>query len=58
MSHLWILDCPVHKRAHSPTISRIYATIITLITAAIRPIGVTPLSTVSQEMTDKTRSDP
>ena len=53
MSHLWILECPVHKRAYSPTISRIYATIITILYAAYKPGGVTPLSTASEETTDK-----
>ena len=58
MSHLWILDCPVHQRVHSPTISRIYATLITIMNAALQPVGVTPLSTARAEMIDKTRSDP
>lgn len=53
--NLWILDCPVHKRAtvHRKTISRIYATIITILNAAYRPVGITPLSTASEETTDK-----
>jgi hypothetical protein len=55
VSHLWILDCPVHKRntVHRRTISRIYATIITIMNAACQPDGVTPLSTASGETTDK-----
>jgi hypothetical protein len=55
MSHLWILDCPVHKQAtvHRQTISRIYAAIITIMNAALKPAGVTPLSTASKETTDK-----
>ena len=60
MSHLWILDCPVHKQAtvHRQTISRIYDTISHLITAAITPLGVTPLSTASEETTDKKKKSP
>ena len=57
MNHLWILDCPVHKQAtvHRQTISRIYATIITIMRAALKPVGVTPLSTASGETTDKNK---
>jgi hypothetical protein len=53
MSHLWILDCPVHQRVHSPTISRIYATLITIMNAALQRVGNTPPSTARAETTAK-----
>ena len=59
VSHLWILDCPVHNRAtvQRQTVSQIYATIVTIMTAAIKPVGVTSLSTTGREMSDKTRNE-
>jgi hypothetical protein len=53
MSPLWILDCPVHKPVTVNYFARIYATIITIMRAALQPVGVTPLSTASGETTDK-----
>ena len=47
MNHLWILDCPVHKRTLANYFTHIYATIITIMNAAIKPVGVTPLSRAS-----------
>ena len=58
MSPLWILDCPVHKQSTVNYFARIYDTIFTLITAAITPLGVTPLSTASKETTDKKKKSP
>ena len=46
VSHLWVLDCPLHKQAtvQRQTITQIYTTIMTIMAAAIKPVGVTPTS--------------
>ena len=58
MSPLWILDCPVHEPATLNYFARIYANIITIMSAALIPVGVTlhPI-TAEQEMSDKTRNE-
>ena len=58
MSHLWILDCPVHKQTTVNYFARIYATIRTIMNAALQPVGVTPLSTASEETSDKKKKSP
>lgn len=41
MSHLWILDCPVHNRAtvQRHVFTQIYTTIITITTSAINVLA-------------------
>ena len=46
VAHLWVLDCPLHKQAtvQRQTITQIYTTIMTIMAAAIKTVGVTPTS--------------
>jgi hypothetical protein len=62
VAHLWVLDCPVHKQAtvQRQTFTQIYTTIMTIMAAAIKTVGVTPTSPLIEkwvtkwEMSDKT----